>query len=365
MCVSVCVLSHQHQELLLCVLLWFQFPQENPPWTVCECSSSFLSLSLFSHFLGSFSLFQGCFFGRKAPSSPPGRRHTHRRRSAFRCDGRDVALVGRRGGGRSHKTRVRHICRCTRQSQRTLSILPFSGQAGRSLPTAKDSQTCFHGLLLSTLNNQYCQNMTDAIYIPIALQLRRVEEEPRYKARNVNSQQTFSRPLWFLYRIRHLSKSGCLQKSRRRTGGKKRKVKYNSQFSSILKPTAGLADHRTLVSSRQKLARFVKYLKSSFVFPSEETHVSGGCCLLLSPAGLLFLEQQNKTLGTAETQSHAEIHKPRVRQKRHALVLLDKMGGPGQRVFAVAPPLITHVFNLSRTKTRKFHPSVGVETCDL
>lgn len=165
----MCVLSHQHQVLLLCVLLWFQFPQENPPWTVCECSSSFLSLSLFSHFLGSFSLFQGCFLGEKHP--PPLRgswtslqtSHTHRRRSVFRCDGRDVALVGRRGG-RSHKTRVRHICRCTRQSQRTLSILAFSGQAGRSLPTAKDSQTCFHGLLLSTLNNQYCQNMTDAIY---------------------------------------------------------------------------------------------------------------------------------------------------------------------------------------------------------
>lgn len=126
MCVSVCVLSHQHQELLLCVLLWFQFPQENPPWTVCECSSSFLSLSLFSHFLGSFSLFQGCL-EEKHP--PPLRgswtrlqtSHTHCRRSAFRCDGRDVALVGR--GGRSHKTRVHHICRCDSHKEHFLSSL--------------------------------------------------------------------------------------------------------------------------------------------------------------------------------------------------------------------------------------------------
>lgn len=37
--------------------------------------------------------------------------------------------------------------------------------------------------------------MTDAIYIPITLQLCRVKEEPRYKVKNVNTQQMFRRPL--------------------------------------------------------------------------------------------------------------------------------------------------------------------------
>lgn len=85
------------------------------------------SLSL-SPFPGSFSLFQGCL-EEKHPPPMKGfwmclqTSHTHRRQSAFRCDGRDVAVVGR--GGCTHKTHMHYICRYTKQSQRTLSILTF------------------------------------------------------------------------------------------------------------------------------------------------------------------------------------------------------------------------------------------------
>lgn len=120
-------------------------------------------------------------------------------------------------------------------------------------------------------------------YILIALQSSRVKEEPRYKVKNLNTRQMFRRPL-FLYRILHLSKSGCLQNPGEE--GEK-KVNYNSQFSSILKPTAGLADHRTLVPA-EKLAQFVKYLKSNFALQARKRTLVA--IFLLLPAELLFLK---------------------------------------------------------------------------
>lgn len=127
-CVCVCFVTPTSRTSALCIIM-VPVPTGEP---AVDCLWMLLQLPLTLPFLSfpRFLFTPSGIFGRKAPSSPPGlldvspdEPHTHRRRSAFRCDGRDVALVGR--GGRSHKTRVHHICRCTRQSQRTLSILAF------------------------------------------------------------------------------------------------------------------------------------------------------------------------------------------------------------------------------------------------
>lgn len=182
---SVCVLSHQQQELLFCVLLWIQFPQENLPWNVCGCSSSSLSPSLSCRFL--FTL--PGVFERKAPCSPKG-------------------LLNVRPD--EPHTAVRACLSVTAETWRWWA--EWDAHTEKVCITYVDTQNSHKEHLLSWLSK-------------VRLQLSRAKEESRYKVKNANTQQMFRSPLSFytepfifpnldVYRIQE----------------KKKKVNYNSQF---------------------------------------------------------------------------------------------------------------------------------------
>lgn len=88
----------------------------------------------------------------------------------------------------------------------------------------------------------------------------------------------------------------------RRGEKKKRKVNYNSQFSSILKPTAGLADHRTLVPA-EKIGTICQIFEVELRLPERKNGLQrwllSSCCRPLD-----FCSSSNKT-------KHSEQHKPR------------------------------------------------------
>lgn len=105
-----------------------------------------------SPFPRSFSLFQGCLEERHPPPLSE-RVLVWRLRRGF----------GGQRGMHTQSTRALHTHKEHFLSSLSKVRLDDHSQA---VQTANDSQTCFHGFLLFTLtnSNEYCKNMTDAIY---------------------------------------------------------------------------------------------------------------------------------------------------------------------------------------------------------
>lgn len=175
-CVSVCFVTPTARTSALCIIM-DPVPTGEPAvdslWMLLQLP---LPLSL-PPFPGSFSLFQGCLEEWHPPPlkgfwTPLQMSHTHTHpHTAVRARfGVTAETWLRWAEGDVH---TKHTCITYADTlnghkehfRSSLSKVRLDDHS-QALQTANDSQTCFHGLplFMSTNSNEYCKNMTDAIY---------------------------------------------------------------------------------------------------------------------------------------------------------------------------------------------------------